>query len=156
MCAPFSDRVLFVLAMEGIPERGIFPLPVPVDDYLSNPFCSRSVKRRAQCKRHWVSWLADGVSTLNELSGFAFGKPFFLPCNLVQSKVCKRLRNAYARVPKPDSSITSAGAFHELCGCASCYDLMLAGLLAAYQQDRVSWPPECSAPTALRLLLACW
>ena len=63
--------------------RGVFPLPVPVEfDTLGTAVegvdvaLSRSQKRRLSRRNKRDSWLAEGISTLNSISG--------IPCDNIE------------------------------------------------------------------------
>ena len=99
-------------------QRDILPLLVPSLDVSSflHRKVSRAVKRRVLRKSHAAQWMADGVDSLNELSGSFYDNAPSSACNAAQHCVLNRLRRLYGAVPPPDSSISPAGAFSALCG----------------------------------------
>ena len=142
--------------MEATPnrQRDLFPLPLPSHSIVDGDL-SRSVRRRLHRKSHNVSWLTEGIQSLNELSGAPYRRSAVprVCVSAAQLEATKLLSNSYMKVPAPPVSMCPAGAFKELCGSSSRYTPSCSGKTVSYSRERISWPRECSSPVCMRTVL---
>jgi hypothetical protein len=103
---------------------------------------------------HSDIWCADGLNTLNQLSGFPFDDAPKAAQNAAQQAAVDRISTLYRRVPAPPAELTPAGALRELCGSASRYLPTEPSTTAPYTKDLVSWPPEGTKATPIGDLLS--
>ena len=145
--------VLNSTGLAGSRQREIFPLPIPScssPQDIPSTSLSKSQLRRMRTKFRKNSWLADGIQSLNELSGAPYSCASEFPRNAAHHDVLDRLHQLYSCVPKPDVAQSGARAFAELCKTASRYDplapAVLPGDRASYDKADVSWPPHATTP----------
>ena len=131
--------------------RAVFPLSV-LQEIDTEPVAavecslSRSAKRRLCKHDRQRSWMLDGVSTLNSISGIPHSDDDLIgpSRNATQVQCLDRIRRCYGAVPAPPAELTPAGAFSALRGSASGYDPDPS------QGARVSFNLElCSMPPAM-------
>ena len=133
-------------------RRDVFPLPLPlgasVSDY-SHLSLSRRQRRRISRSIKIQNWYAQGIQTLNELSGAPFSEPGDNCRNAVQVACVEHLQGEYARVPAPPVDASGPRAFSELCRTSTRYDPTphaVQGERSPYDKDLISWPTVDSEP----------
>ncbi len=108
--------------------------------------------RKSLAQGHNSSWCSDGISTLNQLSGYDVSDSYSDTVrNASQSAAFDHITPCYSSIPKPPDGLTPARALDELCGSSSLYEHTeaLIGARVPYDITSVSWPPEQSKPSCL-------